>query len=53
MISRGTLSIACVLGYLDWRKQVDWRSEFPALTTWLDAFRAASPEYDATAREPG
>lgn len=47
-----SISVACALGYLDWRKQVDWRAEFPALIDWLDAFRAASPEYDATAREP-
>lgn len=47
-----TISISCMLGYLDWRKQVDWRSEFPALIPWLDAFRAAAPEFDATAREP-
>ena len=44
------VSIACALGYLDWRKQIDWRAEFPALIAWLDAFRAAAPEYDATAR---
>lgn len=48
-----TISIACMLGYLDWRKQVDWRTEFPALIPWLDAFRAAAPEYDATARDAG
>lgn len=48
-----TLSIACMLGYLDWRKQVDWRAEHPALIGWLDAFRASSPEYDATSRHAG
>ncbi len=47
-----TISISCMLGYLDWRKQVDWRADFPALVPWLDAFRAAAPEYDATARDP-
>lgn len=46
-----TVSIACMLGYLDWRKQVDWRAECPALIAWLDAFRASSPEYDATERQ--
>lgn len=46
-----TISVACMLGYLDWRKQVDWRAEFPALIPWLDGFRAAAPEYDATARD--
>ncbi|MFN3891384.1 MAG: glutathione S-transferase N-terminal domain-containing protein [Beijerinckiaceae bacterium] len=46
-----TISISCMLGYLDWRKQVDWRAEFPALIGWLDAFRASAPEFDATARD--
>jgi glutathione S-transferase len=44
----GTLTAACMLGYLDWRKQVDWRPEFPALVGWLDQFRARHPEFDAT-----
>lgn len=47
-----TISTACMLGYLDWRKQVDWRADFPTLVAWMDAFRAAAPEYDATARTP-
>jgi glutathione S-transferase len=45
----GSISLACMLGYIDWRKQVDWRAEFPALVGWFDAFRAATPEYDALA----
>jgi glutathione S-transferase len=45
----GTLTAACMLGYLDWRKQVDWRPEFPALVGWLDLFRGQHPEFDATA----
>jgi glutathione S-transferase len=45
----GTLTAACMLGYLDFRKQVDWRKEFAALVPWLDAFRAKYPEFDATA----
>jgi glutathione S-transferase len=45
----GTLTAACMLGYLDWRKQVDWRPQFPALVGWLEAFRARHPEFDATA----
>ena len=44
----GTVAAACALGYLDLRKQVSWRSEFPALVPWLDAFRAKHPEFDAT-----
>jgi glutathione S-transferase len=45
----GTLTAACMLGYLDVRKQVDWRPEFPALVGWLEQFRARHPEFDATA----
>ncbi len=44
----GTLTLACALGYLDLRKQIDWRAEFPALVAWLAAFRALHPEYDST-----
>jgi glutathione S-transferase len=45
----GTITAACMLGYLDLRKQVDWRPEFPTLVAWLDQFRAKHPEFDATA----
>jgi glutathione S-transferase len=45
----GTIAAACMLGYLDLRKQVDWRPEFPTLVGWLDQFRAKHPEFDATA----
>jgi glutathione S-transferase len=45
----GTIAAACMLGYLDLRKQVDWRPEFPTLVGWLDQFRARHPEFDATA----
>jgi glutathione S-transferase len=45
----GTIGAACMLGYLDLRKQVDWRPEFPTLVAWLDGFRAKHPEFDATA----
>jgi glutathione S-transferase len=44
----GTIAASSVLGYLDFRRQVDWRKEFPALVPWLEAFRAAHPEFDAT-----
>jgi len=44
----GTIAIACALGYIDWRKQTDWRGNHPALVQWLDAFRAACPAFDAT-----
>jgi glutathione S-transferase len=44
----GTLTAACMLGYLDLRRQVDWRKDFSQLVPWLDAFRAKHPEFDAT-----
>jgi glutathione S-transferase len=45
----GTITTACALGYLDWRKQVDWRAQQPSLIKWFDAFRAHFPEFDKTA----
>jgi hypothetical protein len=47
-ITVGTITLACALGYLDFRKQVDWRARTPALIPWLDAFAAACPGYDET-----
>ena len=44
----GTLTAACMLGYLDLRRQIDWRTDYPELVPWLDAFRAKHPEFDAT-----
>jgi len=44
----GTIAAACMLGYLDTRRQVDWRKDFAALVPWLDEFRARHKEYDAT-----
>lgn len=46
-----SITLACALGYFDWRKQIDWRSEYPALIAWLDAFRASCPAYDETAAD--
>jgi glutathione S-transferase len=48
----GTIALACALGYLDWRKQVDWRPRFANLVGWLDAFRAAVPAFDQTYAAP-
>jgi glutathione S-transferase len=44
----GTIATACMLGYLDWRKQLVWRQPFPRLVSWLDAFRRHHPEFDLT-----
>lgn len=46
------ISLACALGYLDWRRPVDWRSEHPVLVDWLEAFRAAEPAFDETEGMP-
>ena len=48
LVNVGTIATACMLGYLDWRKQVDWRVTTPSLINWLTAFRAACPAFDAT-----
>lgn len=50
-VTVGTIGVACALGYLDFRKQVDWRAKYPALIGWLEAFRAAVPSYDKTRPE--
>lgn len=47
-VTVGTVTIACALGYLDYRKGVDWRPAYPALVPWLDAFAKAVPAFDAT-----
>jgi len=50
-VTVGAIGLACALGYLDFRKQVDWRQSHPKLIDWLDAFRAAVPAYDKTKPE--
>ena len=47
----GSISLACALGYFDWRKQIDWRQEYPAMVDWLAAFSAAFPAFEATKAE--
>jgi glutathione S-transferase len=42
------IGLSCALGYLDWRKQVDWRPAFPGLVTWLKAFSAHEPAFERT-----
>lgn len=41
----GGIGLACALEYIDFRKQYDWRPEFPALVAWLDAFNATYPAF--------
>lgn len=44
----GHVAIACALGYLDLRFDGTWRATYPTLVSWLDAFRARVPAFDAT-----
>lgn len=44
----GHLTLACALGYLDFRHQGKWRAGHPKLVAWLDAFAEAVPAFEAT-----
>lgn len=48
IVTVGTIALACALGYIDWRKQSDWRNDHPSLVGWLNDFRAATHAFDAT-----
>lgn len=45
----GHLTLACALGYLDFRHAGAWRKGHPKLVAWLDGFAAAVPAFGATA----
>jgi glutathione S-transferase len=42
----GEIGLACVLDYLDFRKQVNWRDHAPNLASWLADFAAVVPGYE-------
>ena len=42
----GEIGLACVLDYLDFRKQVNWRDHAPNLRSWLTNFAAVVPGYE-------
>jgi glutathione S-transferase len=44
----GQITLACVLGYRDFRFGGGWRSGHPRLVAWLDGFAAQVPAYAAT-----
>ena len=44
----GEIGLACLLDYLDFRKQVDWRDHAPQLVSWMQDFGAAVPGYENT-----
>jgi glutathione S-transferase len=43
-----SIGLSCALGYLDWRKQVDWRAAYPGLVEWLSRFGAQEPAFVRT-----
>jgi len=45
------IGLSCALGYLDWRKPVEWRISYPPLAAWLDDFARHEPAFARTAPE--
>ena len=45
----GHITLACALGYLDFRHEGKWRVGHPKLVAWLDRFAATVPAIAATA----
>lgn len=45
----GEIAQACALGYMDLRFAGSWRSEYPALMTWLEDFARRTPAFAMTA----
>lgn len=44
----GHVTVACALGYLDFRHEGKWRAGHPKLVAWLDRFAAAVPSFEET-----
>ena len=44
----GQITLACVLGYRDFRFAGSWRGDHPRLVAWLDEFAARVPAFAAT-----
>jgi glutathione S-transferase len=49
----GQITLACALGYRDFRFKGTWRNDHPKLTAWLDTFAARVPAFAATTPPPG
>ena len=43
-----SIGLSCALGYLDWRKPMEWRAAHPRLAAWLADFAAHEPAFDRT-----
>ena len=48
----GQITLACALGYRDFRFKGGWREHHPRLVAWLDAFAARVPAFAATTPPP-
>jgi glutathione S-transferase len=48
----GQITVACVLGYRDFRFPGTWRKDHPRLVAWLDAFAARVPAFAVTTPPP-
>lgn len=48
-VSVGTLGVACMLEYLEFRSIFDWRERRPNLVKWLEEFNAAVPGFKNSA----
>jgi len=48
----GQITVACALGYRDFRFAGSWRKDHPRLVGWLDAFAARVPAFAATTPPP-
>jgi glutathione S-transferase len=44
----GHLTLACALGYLDFRHEGKWRAGHPGLVAWLEEFAKAVPAFEET-----
>jgi glutathione S-transferase len=42
------IGLSCALGYLDWRKPVEWRQSSPRLAAWLANFAKHEPAFERT-----
>lgn len=45
------IGLGCALGYLDWRKPVEWRDSHPRLVNWLGQLSANVPAFQQTESE--
>ncbi len=52
-ITIGHISLACLLGYLDFRFNGDWREDHPNLVNWLETFSGLVAAFDKTRPPPG